>query len=225
MLRRCSGPAGCTWLSDMLHKPCAYGSNQNRLQTAATTVRSYRYIEYRCACLRVSMRSDMPCSLYLCCHVAQTLCKPVHTTVFRTACRQLQLTNSRCQHAMCSMHACLRVLTRSDMPCRPVPVVLETLCKRQATQQPADSSKQHLIKTTCSVCCRHLCTCCNVFRTTNLAGCTRLLQHALTLHACGTTSQQTAATEHCDLHNMLWNIRIPIPVCQFGRTHISAWLC
>jgi hypothetical protein len=50
-------------------------------------------------------------------------------------------------------------------------------------------------------------------------------QHALTLHASGTTSQQTAATEHCELHNILWDIRIPVPVCQFGRTHISACGC
>jgi hypothetical protein len=35
VLRRSSRPAGCTCV-DMLHKPCAYGSNQNRLQTAAT---------------------------------------------------------------------------------------------------------------------------------------------------------------------------------------------
>jgi hypothetical protein len=37
-------------------------------------------------------------------------------------------------------------------------------------------------------------------------------------------TSQTAATEHCELHNMLWDICIPVPVCQFGRTYISLYL-
>jgi hypothetical protein len=39
------------------------------------------------------------------------------------------------------------------------------------------------------------------------------------------TSQQTAATEHCELHNMLWDICIPVPVCQSVVYHISCTCC
>jgi hypothetical protein len=174
--------------------------------------------------VRVSMRSDMPCSLYwLCCHVAQTLYKPVHTTVFRTACRQLQLTNRDCTCYSVRMHACLRVLTRSDMPCS-----LYQWCtnpeQAATTQQPADGSKQlHLTKQPAQFASRHLWTCCNVLLRTDkpavLACCTN------PVHTTGTTPasrQLPLSTASC---TTCYGTSAYLFQCVSSVVHISACTC
>jgi hypothetical protein len=157
VLRRYSGPCRLY----LGFKTCC----TNPVHTAVTRIdckqpqlhsESCRTLEYRCACLfacvdavRHALQPVFGCVAML--HKPCT--SPVHTTVFRTACRQLQLTNSSCTTCYSvRMHACLRVLTRSDMPCS-----LYQWCtnpeQAATTQQPADSSKQlHLTKATCSVC-------------------------------------------------------------------------
>jgi hypothetical protein len=149
----------------------------------------------------------LPC----CTNPVQHLCM-----VFRTACRQLQLTNRDAQHASARMHACLRVLTRSDTQAVPAVLAWCTNPVQEATaQQPADSSKQvHLIKEPAQFASRHLCTCCNVFTSDRqrglYPGCFSMLHKPC---ACSST---TPANRQLQLstatHNMLWNIRIPIPV-------------
>jgi hypothetical protein len=154
------------------------------------------------------MRSDMPCSLYGCVAMLHKPCtSPVHTTVFRTACRQLQLTNSSCTTCYSvRMHACLRVLTRSDMPCS-----LYQWCtnpEQAATTQQPDSSKQlHLTKQPAQFASRHLWTCCNVLlRTDKPCWLYQAVLACCTVHTTGTTpaSRQlplsTAVAQHAMGH-------------------------
>jgi hypothetical protein len=128
------------------------GSKQVQLQPGCTT------IWHRCVCLFrwvgpiKQMLQAVPGCDGMCTN-------PVHTAVFRTACRQRLLTNSSCKTCWCTyvrMHACLRVLTRSNIPCRLYLAVLAVRTnpvQAVTTQQLAASSKHlHKNKTGCPAC-------------------------------------------------------------------------
>jgi hypothetical protein len=174
------------------------------------------------------MRSDMPAACTWC-HVAQTPAQ-MHADSIQNSLQTAAADQSEMHNML--VYVCMPcVLTRSTH------LRYSSACyqwctnpeQAATTQQPADSSKQaasdqsNLLSLLADICgpvaMFYFDKPCWLYQAV-LACCTN------PVHTTGTTpaSRQLPLSTR-ELHNMLWNIRIPVPVCQFGRTHLAAWLC
>jgi hypothetical protein len=150
--------AGCTGCVGLVTNPVQAVTTQHLADGKQAAIQAVQHAGDISAYLNVLRRSDW--TLQGCLGLKTCCTNPVHGSNQNRLQTATAVRAANTQNMY--VHACLRVLTRSDIPYAVTYAVL--VCWRctnpvqpATTQQPADSSRQLYLKTSCPTCTRHQC--------------------------------------------------------------------